>query len=128
MEGMAMKPLTQLPELLRATIIELVRREEKDLTCRQLAVLLICYLKDGPHTVRDLATQLAVAQPAITRAIDRLEQLALAKRSPSPSDLRSIIVDRTAAGHAFLAELRRVMATTAADLEQQPEPLCLAPD
>ena len=71
-----MDPAIGLPELLRAVFVALVRREGPDWSCRQLAVLLICYLEDGPHTVRDLTTRLAVEKSTITRTIDRLEQLA----------------------------------------------------
>lgn len=50
---MALHPTTDTaPEMLRATVVALVAGEHVDLTTRQLAVFLICYLDDGPHTVR----------------------------------------------------------------------------
>ena len=99
----------RLAGILRDTIVSLVRREGPDLTARQLGVLLICYLEDGPHTVRGLAAQLAVAKPAITRALDRLEEFQFARRLQDPRDRRSIVVARTPEGEAFMEQLRSLL-------------------
>lgn len=102
-------PQMRLPQILRDTVVSLVRREGPDLTARQLAVLLISYLEDGPHTVRGMAARLSVAKPAITRALDRLEQFDLVQRRQDPRDRRSIIVARTTEGQAFMAQLRDLL-------------------
>jgi len=102
--------LDQPVAVLRETIIALVRRAGPDLSARQLAVLLTVYLSEGPHTVRGLAAALNVSKPAITRALDRLGELDLARRKVDPSDRRSVLVERTANGMQFLAELRNIMA------------------
>lgn len=99
-----------LIEVLRGTMLALVRRPGADLTARQLGVLLTVYLTDGPHTVRGLAAELNVSKPAITRALDRLGELDLARCTVDPMDRRSVLVQRTPGGQAFLAELRRAMA------------------
>ena len=99
----------RLTNILRDTIVSLVRREGPDLTARQLGVLLICYLEDGPHTVRGLAARLAVAKPAITRALDRLEEFQFARRMQDPRDRRSIVVARTHDGEAFMEHLRGLL-------------------
>lgn len=106
---MAASPQSRLPQILRDTVVNLVRREGPDLTARQLAVLLICYLEEGPHTVRGLAARLDVAKPAITRALDRLEQFDLAHRRQDPRDRRSIVVARTPEGQSFLEALRGML-------------------
>ena len=106
---MAPSQQTRLPQILRDTVVSRVRREGPDLTARQLAVLLICYLEDGPHTVRGLALRLDVAKPAITRALDRLEQFDLAERRQDPRDRRSIVVARTGPGQSFLTALRGML-------------------
>jgi len=106
---MATSPHSRLPQILRDTVVSLVRREGPDLTARQLAVMLISYLEDGPHTVRGLAARLNVAKPAITRALDRLEQFDLAHRRQDPRDRRSIVVARTPEGQAFLDQLRGML-------------------
>ncbi|HWA80416.1 MAG TPA: MarR family transcriptional regulator [Acetobacteraceae bacterium] len=100
----------QLLGILRETVVALVRRDGPDLSARQLGVFLTCYLQDGAHTVRGLAADLDVSKPAITRALDRLGELDLARRKVDPSDRRSVIVQRTLKGAAFLRDLRAVMS------------------
>jgi DNA-binding MarR family transcriptional regulator len=87
----------------------LVRRSGPDLSARQLGVFLTCYLRDGGHTVRGLAAELNVSKPAITRALDRLGELDLARRKIDPLDRRSVLVQRTLKGAAFLRDLRGIM-------------------
>ncbi|MDD2876390.1 MAG: MarR family transcriptional regulator [Acidiphilium sp.] len=95
--------------ILRDTVVALVRRDGVDLSARQLGVFLTCYLNEGAHTVRGLAGQLNVSKPAITRALDRLSDLDLARRKVDPADRRSVLVQRTTKGSAFLREIRSVM-------------------
>jgi DNA-binding MarR family transcriptional regulator len=95
--------------LLRDTVVALVRRDGADLSARQLGVFLTCYLNEGGHTVRGLAAELNVSKPAITRALDRLGELDLARRKVDPMDRRSVLVQRTTKGSAFLRDLRGIM-------------------
>ena len=74
-----------------------------------VGVFLTVYLGDGPHTVRGLAAALNVSKPAITRALDRLGELDLARRKVDPADRRSVLVQRTVKGSGFLRELRQMM-------------------
>ncbi|HUZ63747.1 MAG TPA: MarR family transcriptional regulator [Acetobacteraceae bacterium] len=103
----------QLVGILRDTIVSLVRRDGPDLSARQLGVFLTCYLNEGGHTVRGLAATLNVSKPAITRALDRLGELDLARRKIDPADRRSVLVQRTLKGAAFLRDLRSVMTEAA---------------
>jgi len=98
-----------LVRVLQETIIALVRRDGADLSSRQLGVMLTSYLTDRPHTVRGLALKLNVSKPAITRALDRLGELDLARRKPDPSDRRSVLVQRTPKGNAFMRDLRNTI-------------------
>ena len=100
----------QLVGILRDTVVALVRRDGPDLSARQLGVFLTVYLTDGPHTVRGLAAELNVSKPAITRALDRLGELDLARRKVDPMDRRSVIVQRTLKGTAFLRDMRQIAA------------------
>ena len=100
----------QLVGILRDTVVALVRRDGPDLSARQLGVFLTCYLEDGAHTVRGLAAELNVSKPAITRALDRLGELDLARRKVDPADRRSVLVQRTLKGAAFLRDMRGIMA------------------
>jgi DNA-binding MarR family transcriptional regulator len=99
--------------IMRDTIVALVRRDGPDLSARQLGVFLTCYLQDGPHTVRGLAAELNVSKPAITRALDRLGELDLARRKVDPLDRRSVLVQRTLKGAAFLRDMRSIMSDAA---------------
>ena len=111
-----MDPFTRLPELLRETIMGLVQQDGRDLTARQLAVFLVCYLDKGPHTVRGLAQRLGVAKQVITRALNRLELDDLVERRVDPTDKRGIVVAHTAAGRVFMAELRALMKAASKEL------------
>ncbi len=106
-----------LAGVLRSTIVELVRRDGPDLSARQLGVFLTCYLDSEAHTVRGLASKLSVSKPAITRALDRLTEFDLVKRKTDPLDRRSVLVQRTPAGMAFLREMRAILRDAAAGLK-----------
>lgn len=114
---MAAPPSTpdQLIGILRDTVVAMVRRDGVDLSARQLGVLLTCYLKEGAHTVRGLAAELNVSKPAITRALDRLAELDYARRKVDPLDRRSVIVQRTPKGSAFLRDLRGILGDAASE-------------
>ena len=103
----------QLVAILKHTTVTLVRRDGADLSARQLAVS-TCYLMDGGHTVRGLAADLKVSKPAITRALDRLGELDYARRKTDPADRRSVLVQRTVKGAAFLRDLRSILSEASA--------------
>ncbi|MCU0889278.1 MAG: MarR family transcriptional regulator [Rubritepida sp.] len=112
----------QLVGVLRDTIVALVRRDGPDLSARQLGVFLTVYLSPGPHTVRGLAQELNVSKPAITRALDRLGELDLARRKVDPMDRRSVLVQRTLKGAVFLRDLRQTMAEAEGVIAEMPMP------
>jgi DNA-binding MarR family transcriptional regulator len=106
--------------ILRDTVVALVRRDGPDLSARQLGVFLTVYLTDGPHTVRGLAAELNVSKPAITRALDRLGELDLARRKVDPMDRRSVLVQRTLKGAAFLRDMRSIMGQAEQQSRENP--------
>jgi len=112
----------QLVGVLRDTIVALVRRDGPDLSARQLGVFLTVYLSPGPHTVRGLAHELNVSKPAITRALDRLGELDLARRKVDPMDRRSVLVQRTLKGSVFLRDLRQTMSEAEGIITEMPLP------
>lgn len=112
----------QLVGILRDTIVSLVRRDGPDLSARQLGVFLTVYLSPGPHTVRGLAQDLNVSKPAITRALDRLGELDLARRKVDMMDRRSVLVQRTLKGSVFLRDLRQTMAEAEGLIADMPLP------
>jgi DNA-binding MarR family transcriptional regulator len=105
-------------ETLRRAVLALVPRSEddrRDLTLRQVAILLLVYEPgQKPRTAGALADLLGVPRPAITRALDRLGELDLARREYGPSGSRRVRVQRTRRGSALLARLRRRLATASA--------------
>jgi DNA-binding MarR family transcriptional regulator len=100
----------QCVDILRSAIVSLVRRDGPDLTARQLGVFLTCYLETEDQTVRGLAAKLAVAKPAISRALDRLSDFDLVRRKTDLQDRRCVLVRRTATGMVFMRQLRTILS------------------
>ena len=99
------------------TLVDYVRSGEPDLTNRQMALLLVVYLKPGPHTVRGLARILNVSKPVVTRALNRLGALGYLRRQRDDSDKRNIFVARTYEGADFLEEFGQFIGDG-----EEPEP------
>jgi DNA-binding MarR family transcriptional regulator len=92
------------------TLIGYVQSARPDLTNRQMALLLVVYLTDGPHTVRGLASKLKVSKPVVTRALNTLGALGYLRRQKDESDLRNIFVERTEGGRVFLEAFAALVA------------------
>jgi DNA-binding MarR family transcriptional regulator len=117
---MVTESIEQAVDVLRQTIVALVRRDGPDLTARQLSVFLICYLEGEAQTVRGLAAKLNVSKPAITRALDRLSEFDLVRRKQDPLDRRSVLVQRTMGGAGFLRDLKKILADASKDANRVP--------
>lgn len=85
-----------------------------DLTSRQMTLLLHLELKPPPHTVRGLAEALGFSKPAVTRALDRLTLCGFVRRQRDPRDRRSVLVELTLEGSAFLQGLAQTIETASA--------------
>jgi DNA-binding MarR family transcriptional regulator len=109
-------------DVLRRTIVTLVRRDGPDLTARQLGVFLTCYLEAEAQTVRGLARNLSVSKPAITRALDRLSDFNLVRRKTDPLDRRSVLVQRTTIGAAFLRDIGVILSDAMKEIGRTPGP------
>jgi DNA-binding MarR family transcriptional regulator len=110
----------QRTDVLRRTIVSLVRRAGPDLSARQLGVFLTSYLEDEAQTVRGLAAKLAVSKPAITRALDRLAEFDLVRRKTDPLDRRSVLVQRTIQGAAFLRDIKKILVDAGKEADKVP--------
>lgn len=88
------------------TLLAYVRSGDPDLTNRQMALLLLVYLKPGPHTVRGLAKGLNVSKPVVTRALNRLGALGYLRRQRDDADRRNIFVAPTREGADFLEHFK----------------------
>lgn len=81
----------------------------QELTMRQWAILTHVYLMDGMHTVRSLAYAFDISKPSVCRALDTLSALELLKRRKDEQDGRSIMVQKTMKGIAFLNQFTDIM-------------------
>lgn len=63
-------------------------------------------LGDGSQTISGLAEREGIAQPTLTRMVERLETEGLVRRRRSEQDGRVVLVDLTPEGTAELAALR----------------------
>jgi DNA-binding MarR family transcriptional regulator len=117
---MAVEPVERRIEILRQTVVALVRRDGPDLSARQFGVFLTSYLEEEAQTVRGLAAKLNVSKPAISRALDRLSEFDLVRRKTDPLDRRSVLVQRTMAGAGFLRDIKKILGE--ADKEAQRAP------
>lgn len=90
-------------------LVDYVRSGEPDLTNRQMALLMLVYLKPGPHTVRGLARSLNVSKPVITRALNKLGALGYLRRQRDEGDKRNIFITRTEEGAIFLDDFEHLV-------------------
>ncbi len=104
--------------LIRGTMLELVRRDGRDLTARQLTTLLTVYQEDETLSVSRVATLLNISRPGVTRILDRLVEADLVSRAEDATDRRRVLVRRTRAGARFVRELIEVADSVSAELAQ----------
>ena len=100
-------------DIWRRALVSSIRLEAPDLSARQMALLLSVYLTSPPHTVRGLAPSLKVSKPAITRAVNRLSELGLARRKTDEADRRSVFIQGTVKGSMFLREFGELIVSAA---------------
>lgn len=79
-------------------------------------------LDEGPQTIGRLAEREGVAQPTLTRMVERLESSGLVQRRRSSADGRQVVVELTLKGTRELAELRgRYLAVLEERLSNLPD-------
>lgn len=105
--------------LWRRALASYVRSSDGDLTARQQAILMTVALSAGPHTIRGLATDLGLAKPAVTRAVDALEKLGFVRRRRDEHDLRSVIIERTVHGMTWLRNFAELVIAAEAGEERK---------
>ena len=94
----------------KETLVDIFRNyvasKYPDLLPRQIALLLQCSGRDPScNTVRALSRELGISKPVITRALNRLEDYSYVIRLDDPTDQRSIYVQVTNSGEAFVEYL-----------------------
>ena len=102
---------TDLPSRLRFAVMRLARQlrqqDDQDDVTPSGASALSSLERLGPMTLGRLAAVERVRPPSVTKIVDRLEQLGLARREVDPADRRSSLVHLTDAGRRHLAEARK---------------------
>ena len=89
---------SQALRLWHDVIFDLVRDDERDLSLRQMAVLLTVYLEPPPHTVRGLAGKLGVTKPVDHPRPRHHGPPRSGHPPPRRADRRNVLVQRTLAG------------------------------
>jgi DNA-binding MarR family transcriptional regulator len=107
---------SQALKLLHDLNYEMVRDDDRDLSARQITILLTVYLEPPPHTVRGLAAKLNVTKPVITRALDTMGRMELLQRRRDPTDKRNVLVQRTVKGALYVERLADLMVAKAKEL------------
>lgn len=79
---------------------------ETGLTPERLSLMSVLVYA-GPKTITSLARIEMVSVPAITRTVNALEAAGFARRSPSSTDRRSVVVTATARGQRVMEKGRR---------------------
>jgi DNA-binding MarR family transcriptional regulator len=112
-----LKPFDALA-LWRDVVVEQVASDNPDLTQRQMAILLVVYMRPPPHTVRGLAAQMSISKPAVTRALDALSRLGYVKRKRDEQDRRNVLVQRTVQGSVFVSDFGEAIARLSAKVPE----------
>ena len=113
--GVDIRP-SQALRLWHDVTMALVTDGDKDLTSRQMAILMTVYLEPPPHTVRGLAARLDVTKPVITRALDSLGAMKLLSRRRDEADRRNVVVTHTVAGALYLEHIADTIVAKAAEM------------
>jgi DNA-binding MarR family transcriptional regulator len=96
-----------------ATVTDRMLRE-LGLTSQEAALLM--HAAGGRRTPTDLAADLGTDTAGMTRLLDRVEALGLARRVRHPADRRSVTVELTDAGRALVPRVAPVFGRVTARL------------
>lgn len=88
----------------------IVRNDIHGLTCRQIGVLLTLVhwpAKQPSPSTKDLADDLGINKPSISRALTKLEELGLISNTHAQNDRRMRIVAITPAGSEYMENVQK---------------------
>jgi DNA-binding MarR family transcriptional regulator len=103
-EGPVEPDTDDLVSWLRERVVVMLHSEGRDLSLRQLGVLLTIDKVGGPHTIKGVAKAMDVEAPRVARAADALEAYKLARRLPG-KDRRAARLEVTPNGRALCRRL-----------------------
>lgn len=81
---------------------------ERGLRLGQYHVLRLLWERDG-MTPRELAAELEVEMPTVTRTVQRMVRDGLVRRQAHPHDARSVCIYCSDRGRAFQSEVQRIL-------------------
>lgn len=81
------------------------------LTVRQLAILSILYDQAVEASIDYYSKTLKLSKPAVTKAINRLEELKLVKRKPNIQDGRKVIITPTPTGFKYIHQIQNISSS-----------------
>lgn len=89
-------------------ILNVVRKivgeeEAPDLSLRQMGVLLLTAIGFNKATVKSLSDELNISRPAVSRALNRLEEEGFVRRLPHPTDGRVVVLTVLPSAYRYLA-------------------------
>lgn len=87
-------------------IITNATRQKETLSVRQLGLLSLVYIDHIHASVDRYATELKLSKPAITKALNRLEELNFIKRKIAWQDKRKITVLPTLTGQDYINRIQ----------------------
>lgn len=97
-----MTEILTIPAVARPFV--LAARAERDMTCRQVAILAL--VAEHPNeSNKAIAASLDLPKPVVTRTADKLIELGLLKRRASIMDRRKVEMTVTPAGTRLLREI-----------------------
>jgi len=95
---------TSLPAQTSRLARLLMRSGSRELSRTEVGLLTT--LTDGPRSISDLADTEALAQPSVSKLVDRLEGRGLVSRHRGAQDGRVVLVSVSAEGEACLKQVR----------------------
>ena len=104
-DTVAVRPYTRFAAVVGPLVVE-----GKELSLRQLGVLFTIAETDNALSICDVATNLKVQRPVVTRALNLLEASKLVDRLPSKADGRLRVLKLTGAGKKYLTKLDKIVA------------------
>jgi DNA-binding MarR family transcriptional regulator len=100
LDAVATTLLAQTSRLTRS----LMRSGSRELSRTEVGLLTT--LADGPRSISDLADSEALAQPSVSKLVDKLEARGLVSRHRGAQDGRVVVVSIRAEGEALLKQVR----------------------
>jgi DNA-binding MarR family transcriptional regulator len=101
----AIEDIARLLSRRSGQLIRLLARHARGELSRGMGGLL-AGLEEGPQRITQLAEREGLAQPTVTRMVERLEADGLARRDRDPDDRRIVVVTITPRGQESLDRLR----------------------